>query len=146
MATATCKGVLLNFEDAAGKVWRFRYSYWNSSQSYVLTKGWSRFVKEKSLKAGDVITFHRSTGPEKQLFIDYKPRSASAAAAAAGPVEPDRPARVVRLFGVNLVGIPGEGEGRGLGQCGGEKRRRAVDMLTSSAQMFKKRFVEAYEL
>ena len=36
-ATA-CKGVLLGFEDACGKMWRFRYSYWNSSQSYVLTK------------------------------------------------------------------------------------------------------------
>ncbi|KAF8046532.1 hypothetical protein N665_3648s0003, partial [Sinapis alba] len=48
------KGVLINFEDVTGKVWRFRYSYWNSSQSYVLTKGWSRFVKEKNLRAGDV--------------------------------------------------------------------------------------------
>uniref|UniRef100_A0A8I6XID7 AP2/ERF domain-containing protein n=1 Tax=Hordeum vulgare subsp. vulgare TaxID=112509 RepID=A0A8I6XID7_HORVV len=27
------KDVLLNFEDGQGKVWRFRYSYWNSSQS-----------------------------------------------------------------------------------------------------------------
>ncbi|KAI4992825.1 hypothetical protein ZWY2020_007138 [Hordeum vulgare] len=44
-----CKGMLLNFDDAAGKVWRFRYSYWNNNQSYVLTKGWSRFVKEKGL-------------------------------------------------------------------------------------------------
>ncbi|KAE8782042.1 AP2/ERF and B3 domain-containing protein [Hordeum vulgare] len=44
-----CKGMLLNFDDAADKVWRFRYSYWNNNQSYVLTKGWSRFVKEKGL-------------------------------------------------------------------------------------------------
>ncbi|KAL2524848.1 B3 domain-containing transcription factor NGA1 [Abeliophyllum distichum] len=28
------KGLLLNFEDRNGKPWRFRYSYWNSSQSY----------------------------------------------------------------------------------------------------------------
>ncbi|KAL0372881.1 UNVERIFIED_CONTAM: B3 domain-containing protein [Sesamum calycinum] len=33
------KGLLLNFEDRNGKPWRFRYSYWNSSQSYVMTKG-----------------------------------------------------------------------------------------------------------
>ncbi|XP_010536332.1 PREDICTED: AP2/ERF and B3 domain-containing transcription repressor TEM1-like, partial [Tarenaya hassleriana] len=56
------KGMLMNFEDLTGKVWRFRYSYWNSSQSYVLTKGWSRFVKEKNLRAGDVVSFERSTG------------------------------------------------------------------------------------
>ncbi|KAF2615649.1 hypothetical protein F2Q70_00006959 [Brassica cretica] len=27
-------GTLLNFQDRNGKMWRFRYSYWNSSQSY----------------------------------------------------------------------------------------------------------------
>uniref|UniRef100_A0A0E0KUB9 TF-B3 domain-containing protein n=1 Tax=Oryza punctata TaxID=4537 RepID=A0A0E0KUB9_ORYPU len=46
-AAANEKGLLLSFEDRTGKLWRFRYSYWNSSQSYVMTKGWSRFVKEK---------------------------------------------------------------------------------------------------
>ncbi|KAG1347002.1 AP2/ERF and B3 domain-containing transcription factor RAV1 [Cocos nucifera] len=96
---AAGKGVLLNFEDACGKVWRFRYSYWNSSQSYVLTKGWSRFVKEKTLKAGDVVTFQRSTGQDKQLFIDCKPRAAGGYAEA-------RPVQGIRLFGVNLFKIP----------------------------------------
>jgi hypothetical protein len=38
-AAANEKGLLLRFEDRAGKLWRFRYSYWNSSQSYVMTKG-----------------------------------------------------------------------------------------------------------
>ncbi|XP_008791228.2 AP2/ERF and B3 domain-containing transcription factor RAV1 [Phoenix dactylifera] len=97
--SAACKGVLLNFEDACGKVWRFRYSYWNSSQSYVLTKGWSRFVKEKSLKAGDAITFHRSTDPDKQLFIDWKPPAVGGHAEA-------RPVQGIRLFGVNLLKTP----------------------------------------
>ncbi|XP_010543925.1 PREDICTED: B3 domain-containing protein At5g06250-like, partial [Tarenaya hassleriana] len=62
--TAAEKGMLLSFEDESGKCWRFRYSYWNSSQSYVLTKGWSRYVKEKQLDAGDVVFFqrHRSAG------------------------------------------------------------------------------------
>ncbi|KAL8157443.1 hypothetical protein AgCh_002226 [Apium graveolens] len=96
----TSKGVLLNFEDFNGKVWRFRYSYWNSSQSYVLTKGWSRFVKEKGLKAGDVVSFMRSTGPDKQLFIDWKERSAPSSVK-----EPVgfAPVRMVRLFGINIV-------------------------------------------
>ncbi|KAI6677001.1 hypothetical protein NL676_037797 [Syzygium grande] len=111
---ATLKGVLLNFEDVGGKVWRFRYSYWNSSQSYVLTKGWSRFVKEKSLKAGDTVCFQRSAGPEKQLYIDFKPRSKSPAGLAAQPVQ------MVRLFGVNIMEVP---------YCGG-KRMRDVDLLS----------------
>eukprot|EP00249_Psilotum_nudum_P014188 c24709_g1_i3 orf=380-3064(-) len=67
------KGLILNFEDSSGKVWRFRYSYWNSSQSYVLTKGWSRFVKEKKLDAGDIVTFER--GSNQQLFISWRRRS-----------------------------------------------------------------------
>ncbi|KAJ4850255.1 hypothetical protein Tsubulata_018321, partial [Turnera subulata] len=70
------KGLLLNFEDRSGKPWRFRYSYWNSSQSYVMTKGWSRFVKEKKLDAGDIVSFQRGVGEEgkHRLFIDWRRR------------------------------------------------------------------------
>lgn len=93
-SSSGCKGILLNFEDSFGKVWRFRYSYWNSSQSYVLTKGWSRFVKEKSLQAGDVVSFRRTKadGGENQLYIECKPRA--------------RPVEVVRLFGVDIFKVP----------------------------------------
>jgi RAV-like factor len=63
-------GQTLSFEDVSGKHWRFRYSYWNSSQSYVLTKGWSRFVKEKKLDAGDIVSFER--GPNQELYIDFR--------------------------------------------------------------------------
>ncbi|KAM0950196.1 putative transcription factor B3-Domain family [Dioscorea sansibarensis] len=70
------KGLLLSFEDNTGKSWRFRYSYWNSSQSYVMTKGWSRFVKEKRLDAGDTVSFGRGVGEAgcDRLFIDWKRR------------------------------------------------------------------------
>ncbi|XP_076925227.1 B3 domain-containing protein Os03g0120900-like [Bidens hawaiensis] len=70
------KGLLLNFEDRNGKVWRFQYSYWNSSQSYVMTKGWSRFVKEKKLDAGDIVSFQRGVGAtaKDRLFIDWRRR------------------------------------------------------------------------
>lgn len=95
------KGILLSFEDKGGKVWRFRYSYWNSSQSYVLTKGWSRFVKEKGLRAGDVISFHRTMGPDKRLFIDWKLRHVNALAVETPDGLPVK--GVVRLFGVNLM-------------------------------------------
>ncbi|KAF0905045.1 hypothetical protein E2562_000855 [Oryza meyeriana var. granulata] len=123
-AAATGKGMLLNFEDGDGKVWRFRYSYWNSSQSYVLTKGWSRFVREKGLRAGHTIVFSRSAyGPEKLLFIDCKKnKSAAAATSCAYEAEADKPtdeARVVRLFGVDIAG------------GGGRKRERAVEMAAA---------------
>ncbi|CAI0428145.1 unnamed protein product [Linum tenue] len=70
------KGLLLNFEDRHGKPWRFRYSYWNSSQSYVMTKGWSRFVKEKKLDAGDIVSFQRGVGEagKHRLYIDWRRR------------------------------------------------------------------------
>ncbi|KAK8565631.1 hypothetical protein V6N13_020717 [Hibiscus sabdariffa] len=70
------KGLILNFEDPTGKSWRFRYSYWNSSQSYVMTKGWSRFVKEKKLNAGDTVSFQRGVGEagKDQLYIDWRRR------------------------------------------------------------------------
>ncbi|CAL4915306.1 unnamed protein product [Urochloa decumbens] len=71
------KGLVLSFEDRSGKAWRFRYSYWNSSQSYVMTKGWSRFVKEKRLGAGDTVLFSRGAahGPARgRLFIDFRRR------------------------------------------------------------------------
>lgn len=68
-------GLLLGFEDELGKSWRFRYSYWNSSQSYVLTKGWSRFVKEKRLDAGDIVVFARHRVDAGRLFIGWRRRN-----------------------------------------------------------------------
>lgn len=47
----------LAFYDKAMKLWKFRYCYWRSSQSYVFTRGWNGFVKEKKLKANDTICF-----------------------------------------------------------------------------------------
>jgi hypothetical protein len=76
-AAGAGKGLVLSFEDRAGTAWRFRYSYWNSSQSYVMTKGWSRFVKEKRLGAGDTVLFSRGAGqgPARgRLFIDFRRR------------------------------------------------------------------------
>ncbi|KMT06704.1 hypothetical protein BVRB_7g158660 [Beta vulgaris subsp. vulgaris] len=67
-------GVLLGFEDESGKCWKFRYSYWNSSQSYVLTKGWSRYVKEKKLDAGDVVLFDRHRFESDRFFIGWRRR------------------------------------------------------------------------
>ncbi|CAA0825895.1 B3 domain-containing transcription factor NGA1 [Striga hermonthica] len=94
------KGLLLNFEDSNGKSWRFRYSYWNSSQSYVMTKGWSRFVKEKKLDAGDIVSFHR--GPGDRLFIDWRRRPDA-------PITPHSAQRPSLLF------LPSPSHGYGYG-------------------------------
>lgn len=90
------KGLLLNFEDRNGKPWRFRYSYWNSSQSYVMTKGWSRFVKDKKLDAGDVVSFQRGVGDlaKGRLFIDWRRRS--------HPPPPPPPAAAAASFSHHL--------------------------------------------
>ncbi|KAG2304856.1 hypothetical protein Bca52824_033507 [Brassica carinata] len=51
------------FYDRGMRQWRFRYCYWKSSQSFVFTRGWNGFVKEKSLKEKDVITFYTCAVP-----------------------------------------------------------------------------------
>ncbi|WOK98651.1 hypothetical protein Cni_G07363 [Canna indica] len=147
-AAAAIKGVLLNFEDAAGKVWRFRYSYWNSSQSYVLTKGWIRFVKEKGLRAGDVVTFQRSAGPEKQLFIGLKTRPGATGGCGEPPAAAPRQAvEVVRLFGVNIVKIPVVASGdvaeeNGIGWK--TKTRREMELIASPYELLKKQCREDF--
>lgn len=75
------KGMLLSFEDESGKWWRFRYSYWNSSQSYVLTKGWSRYVKDKQLDPGDVVFFQRQRSDYRRLFIGWRRRGQGSSSA-----------------------------------------------------------------
>jgi RAV-like factor len=146
------KGVLLNLEDAAGKVWRFRYSYWNSSQSYVLTKGWSRFVKEKGLQAGDVVGFYRSSaagaGADSKLFIDCKlrpkPNSVVTASTTTSPVgsSPRAPvAKAVRLFGVDLLTAPATAAAAPAeAMAAGCKRAR--DLASPPRAAFKKQLVE----
>ncbi|KAM1009960.1 hypothetical protein ACFX13_046208 [Malus domestica] len=102
------KGVLLKFEDELGNVWRFGYCYWSSSQSYVLSKGWIRFVKEKKLKAGDVVRFERSVGEDKKLFIDCRPRNVDVSGIremhgrVGQPLGTAQDDGMVRLFGVNI--------------------------------------------
>ncbi|KAG6538708.1 B3 domain-containing protein Os03g0120900-like [Zingiber officinale] len=103
-ATDCVKGLLLSFEDPTGKSWHFRYSYWNSSQSYVMTKGWSRFVKEKRLDAGDTVCFSRGAGPDARnhFFIDWKRRIL--------PIRGYPPCRQVIFYPPSPVTAPPEAE------------------------------------
>ncbi|CAN6452610.1 unnamed protein product [Victoria cruziana] len=79
LPAARQESVLLSFEDEVGRMWRFRYSYWKSSHSYVFTKGWSRYVREKELRAGDVVAFARSVGAKKLYYISCTSGSSAAA-------------------------------------------------------------------
>ncbi|XP_057827018.2 putative AP2/ERF and B3 domain-containing protein Os01g0140700 [Cryptomeria japonica] len=63
--------VFLDVEN--NKEWEFRYSFWKSSQSYVLTRGWSKFVKEKILEAGDIVSFQRCNATGR-LYISVSHR------------------------------------------------------------------------
>ncbi|CDY25209.1 BnaC06g04340D [Brassica napus] len=51
------------FYDRAMRQWKFRYCYWRSSQSFVFTRGWNGFVREKRLKEKDVIVFYHCDVP-----------------------------------------------------------------------------------
>ena len=48
----------LTFYDQSMRKWNFRYCYWKSSQSFVFTRGWNKFVKEKALEAKDIVVFY----------------------------------------------------------------------------------------
>ncbi|XP_062181372.1 AP2/ERF and B3 domain-containing protein Os05g0549800-like [Phragmites australis] len=134
-----CKGMLLNFEDAAGKVWRFRYSYWNSSQSYVLTKGWSRFVKEKGLHAGDAVGFYRSAG--KQLFIDCKLRPKTTVFVKSATTPPPV-VKAVRLFGVDLLTTPRPAVAPEQEEMTTNKRARDIIFGSTPHMVFKKQCID----
>ncbi|XP_066368535.1 putative AP2/ERF and B3 domain-containing protein Os01g0140700 [Miscanthus floridulus] len=118
-AAADAAPVLLAFEDVGvggGKVWRFRYSYWTSSQSYVLTRGWSRFVREKGLAAGDTVAFSQAAitygetmDVKRRMFIEcrkQKRRDGGSSGNDGGDC-PDGGERVVRLFGANIAAAIG---------------------------------------
>lgn len=99
----------------------------------MLTKGWSRFVKEKNLKAGDVVVFQRSTGPDRQLYIDWKPRN-EAGNTNLVPLPEVRPTQMLRLFGVDICRVADVGNG---------KRLREVELLQGMESSSKKQMVVA---
>ncbi|KAE8710613.1 AP2/ERF and B3 domain-containing transcription factor [Hibiscus syriacus] len=69
----------LVFYDRLMMTWKFRYRYWRSSQSFVFTRGWSRFVKEKKLGEKDSVTFYACECPGGSqngrnfflIYVDY---------------------------------------------------------------------------
>ncbi|CAL5022163.1 unnamed protein product [Urochloa decumbens] len=70
---------ILTFEDSStGLLWHFRFSLCRGSNTYVLNKGWSAFIKEKKLNNGDTVSFYRSAGMSagtNHIFIHIKPHA-----------------------------------------------------------------------
>ena len=111
VVSSSSNSPFLCMEDNEGKVWRFKYSFWKSSQGYMLTNEWNQFVKEKRVSVGDMVSFFRSNGPDKRLFIDWKPQNPlidwkpqnpSGIVAKSEPLESTQNGRTVKLFGVNI--------------------------------------------
>ncbi|KAL1542437.1 auxin response factor 18-like [Salvia divinorum] len=51
-------------KDVHGEVWKFRHIYRGTPRRHLLTTGWSNFVNQKKLLAGDSIVFLRSENGE----------------------------------------------------------------------------------
>ncbi|XP_051139912.1 auxin response factor 17-like [Andrographis paniculata] len=61
----------LAMKDAHGKVWEFRHIYRGTPRRHLLTTGWSKFVNEKRLIAGDSVIFIRKISTN-ELFIGVR--------------------------------------------------------------------------
>ncbi|CAN8303011.1 unnamed protein product [Cochlearia groenlandica] len=64
------EGAEIVFYDKAMRQWKFRYCYWRSSQSFVFTRGWNGFVKEKNLKEKDVVVFYDCEVPSNVKSLE----------------------------------------------------------------------------
>ncbi|XP_054821173.1 AP2/ERF and B3 domain-containing transcription factor At1g50680-like [Prosopis cineraria] len=62
--------VQVDFFDRMMRCWKFRYCFWKSSQSYVFTRGWSRFVKDNQLKVNDVVAFYLCEVQREGKIVD----------------------------------------------------------------------------
>ncbi|XP_026429087.1 AP2/ERF and B3 domain-containing transcription factor At1g50680-like [Papaver somniferum] len=116
--------IQLSFFDREMKRWTFRYCYWRSSQSYVFTRGWNRFVKDKKLEAKDMVTFYKCQKEQNAYYmIDVAQNGAESnggtyaagssvnfgdqitvkESTVTGPPQPEGEVKkAVRLFGVNI--------------------------------------------
>ncbi|CAI9118913.1 OLC1v1020540C1 [Oldenlandia corymbosa var. corymbosa] len=58
--------VELEFLDGSMRSWKFRYCYWKSSQSFVFSRRWNKFVRYKGLRGNDMVIF--SQGEYKDAY------------------------------------------------------------------------------
>ncbi|EPS62763.1 hypothetical protein M569_12025 [Genlisea aurea] len=100
--------VQLEFYDREMCLWKFRYCYWKSSQSFVFTRGWNRFVKEKGLRENDTIAFYLYESKDGQSFIviDVAKKDEEqhevVGCGSSGREEDSNKRKGIRLFGVQI--------------------------------------------
>ncbi|KAL9151153.1 hypothetical protein ABFS82_11G034900 [Erythranthe guttata] len=100
----------LTFVDRGMSPWKFRYCYWKSSQSFVFTRGWNRFAKDKGLKSMDKVIFYSyECGGKKMCLIDVAYNSDGVGAVVEGGVGPRELAEVAEagLDGVERMDFEG---------------------------------------
>ncbi|XP_057777729.1 AP2/ERF and B3 domain-containing transcription factor At1g50680-like [Salvia miltiorrhiza] len=92
--------VQLEVYDEAMSLWKFRYCYWKSSQSFVFTRGWNRFVKDKGLRSNDTVAFYTYQTPHlgKSFLVIHH----VAAQAQSSPITITTPNKGFKLFGVQI--------------------------------------------
>jgi len=74
----------ISFLDENNKEWVFKYTFWESSRSYVFTRGWIRFVKDKNLRGGDIVSFEKNkTTGKLYIIVIYRGSKTNNAAATA---------------------------------------------------------------
>ncbi|KAL3646775.1 hypothetical protein CASFOL_009319 [Castilleja foliolosa] len=61
----------IDVKDVHGKIWTFRHIYRGTPRRHLLTSGWSNFVNQKKLIAGDSVVFMRA-GPNGDLCIGVR--------------------------------------------------------------------------
>lgn len=61
--------IFLIFFYSDNKEWKFRFKYYTSSRSYVLTSGWRKIVKAKKLKARDTVYFTPHSTTKNTFYI-----------------------------------------------------------------------------
>ncbi|KAJ7526804.1 hypothetical protein O6H91_16G023700 [Diphasiastrum complanatum] len=64
-------------KDVHGEVWKFRHIYRGTPRRHLLTTGWSTFVNQKKLVAGDAIVFLRSARGELCVGVRRSMRSSN---------------------------------------------------------------------
>ncbi|KAL1207113.1 AP2/ERF and B3 domain-containing transcription factor [Cardamine amara subsp. amara] len=75
MSEGEVEDVEVVFYDRGMRQWKFRYCYWRSSQSFVFTRGWNGFVKEKNLKEKDIIVFYTCDVPSNVKTLEGQSRN-----------------------------------------------------------------------
>nr|ARR29264.1 auxin response factor 10 [Ceratopteris pteridoides] len=64
-------------KDVHGTVWKFRHIYRGTPRRHLLTTGWSNFVNQKKLVAGDAIVFLRNAAGELCVGVRRSTRGAT---------------------------------------------------------------------